>query len=157
MTRRISTLALFSSLMLFGLSSASAEEPASGGLDSLLDNMPTIESKAAPVEEAAPVEAEVDLASYIKDCRAAVLAKWAPKAKVIKKNPTMEAQILVKLGEDGSILSLSPAKMSDNKSFDESAIEALNAATPLPAPPTALIQEAERGIVIIFSAAKYGK
>lgn len=158
MTHWFTPLALLLALSSLSASAAWADEPTSSeGLNSMLDNVPTIESKPVPTAEEKPEEVQVDLASYIKDCRAAVLAKWTPGAKLIKKHPQMEAQILIKIGEDGSILSLSPAKLSGNKSFDASAIEALNAASPLPVPHPSLALEAERGIVIIFSAAKYGK
>ena len=124
-------------------------------LQKLLDNLPTIESKAPPPAETdKPVEeVSIDLPTYTKGVRDAILANWHPKEKLVVKHPSLAAQLLVKVNADGTIKDVVAVKLSDNKKFDKSAVDAVFSTTQVGVPPVSLAGTVESGVLVNFIAA----
>ncbi len=123
----------------------------------LLNKIPTIEQKAPePAEEEAPAEvdslAEDGLEVYSERCRSHVLAGFKAPGSAARKNPEIQARVVVKLHGDGSYMGLSMTESSGDKGFDKAVIKALQAAEPLPKPPVTLRNEVARGISVVFTA-----
>jgi len=131
-----------------------AGEPASTEIKNLLDNIPQIENKAAPEQaEKPPADAEpIDFTAYMDDVRKAILVHWNPSSGSLKKHPSAEAQVLVKVDDNGNITEVGMIQPSGEKSFDKSVLKALDATDTVPAPVPAMAGDAARGIVVTFSA-----
>ncbi len=152
----ITTLSLITTLCLVGATPARAQDDAaSGDLQKLLDNLPTIETKEAPPPEKPAEEPEegMDLPAYVAEVRATVLANWNPSPKLIQKNPSLSCQMLVKIGEDGTVGDVIMTQPSGNKKFDQSAGDAALATAKVLAPSYGLRGTAASGILVNFVAA----
>lgn len=123
-------------------------------LQKLLDNLPTIESKAPPPEEKPPEVVEsIDLPTYTRGVREAILANWFPKAKIVEKHPSLAVQLLVKINADGTIKDTVAVKLSGNKKFDKSAVDAVFSTPSVAVPPISLQGTVESGVLVNFVAA----
>ena len=132
---------------------------AQDSLDKLLNDIPDVPNAENPQEEeeAAPEESlEAELPAYVKAVRRAVLDQWAPKAKVVKKNPKAKSQFLVKLDIEGQRIGVSAVELSGVKSFDSSVYEAIMTAS-YPKPPPQILSDVERGVVVTITSRAYGK
>lgn len=142
--------------LLLATPALAQEGGGSGDLQKLLDNLPTIEQKEAPPPEAPKSEEEevgMSMPTYVAEVRKAVLASWNPSPKLIEKNPRLTCQMLVKIGEDGSVGDVVMVQSSGNKKFDKSAGDAALATTSVLAPPDSLRGMAAQGVLVNFVAA----
>jgi TonB family protein len=140
-----------------GLAVVAPAAHAADDLDKLLNNIPDAEiEQTVPDEEADKPPEPVPLPVYVKSVRAHIQQAWAPKIKVLKKNPKAKFSVLVKVDADGNMVGFSVMEPSGIKAFDRSVLEALaNAPTPLPRPPVDLVGTAGQGLVIDFKARQY--
>ena len=153
MTRTFMALSAFASMLAAPVAFAQDD------LGKLLDELPEIpnaEKQEDPEDAAPPPEAEASLPVYIKSVRAAVIAQWQPKPKVIKKNPKAKVQFLVKIDINGEMTAVAPVELSGVKSFDQSVLDAI-ANTTFPAPPAHILSDVERGVVVKVGARSYKK
>lgn len=123
---------------------------AQGGIDDLLNNIPTIENPEAEEEKPAEVP-DVPFTTYVDQVRTQVLASWKPKAGTIKKNPSIETRLVLLIDESGQVQSLKPMVLSGDKKYDQSAVDAVNDAGDMPAPAPNLRTLAQEGVVVIFN------
>ena len=130
---------------------AAAEDDLSKVLDDIpeVPNAEKAEDKDA--ETASPAEEEAALPAYVKSVRKSVLAAWQPKAKIIKKNPKIKTQFLVKIDISGNMTGVSAVELSGVKAFDQSVLDAIANAT-FEAPPPHILSDVERGVVITIPA-----
>lgn len=128
-------------------------------LQKLLDSIPTIETKAPPPVEAPKVEEQgMDLPTYVAEVQKTILANWQPSPKLVEKHPTLTAQLLVKINEDGTIADVVAVQLSGNKKFDKSAVAAVFATPSVTVPTISLRATAQSGVLVNFvAAAKRGK
>jgi TonB family protein len=146
-------------LASFAFFASTAQAQEDDEINDLLKSIPTIESKPDPNEEARKAEEakkaaeEADsLPAYLKVARQHILQTWSPNLKTCKKSPELTTKFMLKVAADGAVQHISLVQSSENKGFDQSALDAISAAGKLPAPPEGLAYEAERGIVIEFRA-----
>lgn len=145
------------SLMFLVASSAAFAGDDAAAIDDLLKSIPTIETKRsdadiAAEERKAVLDARVSYDSYVTTVQADVLAQWKPSKRLLKSDPPLEAQLSVKIAPDGSVSDVGAVMLSGNKKWDQSALDAINAASPLPPPPDNLVEEARQGVVVRFNA-----
>lgn len=144
------------SLLLLAMSPAAFAGDEAGGIDDLLKSIPTIETKRSDADVAAEerqivLDARVSYDSYVITVQSAVLAQWKPSNRLLKTEPPLEAQLSVKIAPDGAVSDVGAVVLSGNKKWDQSALDAINDASPLPAPPDTLLEEAHQGVVVRFN------
>jgi periplasmic protein TonB len=66
------------------------------------------------------------------------------------KTNNLNALVLVKISDDGSISELNISQSSGNAEFDELALNSVRTAAPFPAPPVAVREVLESGIILSF-------
>ncbi len=94
-----------------------------------------------------------ELARYVAQCRAAILANWKPLPAIIAAHPEYKVQLRVTVSSNGTIGKPQISKGSGDSSFDASAISAVSRTANLPAPPTRYAKSAADGVMITLSAA----
>ena len=94
-------------------------------------------------------------AEYYALIRGRINREWITAPKLFDQSEALRAQLLVIIDKDGTVTSTEFVESSGNYSFDLSAKRAVEHASPLPAPPAALQQEAVgEGFLIEFSPSK---
>jgi TonB family protein len=149
-------------LMLFASSSAAFAGDDAAAIDDLLKSIPTIETKRSDADLAAEarqtvLDSRVSYDSYVITVQSHVLAQWKPSQRLLKSEPPLEAQLSVKIAADGTVSDVGAVMLSGNKKWDQAALDAVNAASPVPAPPDTLLVEAGQGVVVRFSPATVAK
>jgi TonB family protein len=128
-------------------------EPASGEIRNLLDSIPEIANPEQPAAQAPPPPSEpLSFPDYVDDVRAAVLARWEPSRGMIEKNHKLESQVLFRIAEEGSIIEVVSIEPSGDRKFEKSVLKAIQQVERVPAPPPAFTGDAERGVIVTFSA-----
>jgi hypothetical protein len=139
--------------LLLGVGVAQADED----IGALLDSIPEIvapepevvEGEAKPLP---PPEEQESFPAYSERVRAAVLAAWSPKKKVIDKDRRASIQLMIKVSEAGEVVDVVAIELSGNKKFDASVLDAIQAAD-VPEPPSTLVSQTERGMMLTIRAA----
>lgn len=131
---------------------------ADGGVDDLLKSLPTIENPAAKAESQAPAPPpDMPFTDYVEMVRKQVLAGFQPKAGSVKKNPGIEARLVVQIDEAGAVSAIKPMVLSGDKKYDQAAVRAVEGAGTLPAPPPNLHSLAAAGVVVVFNGREWAK
>ena len=135
-------------------STAWADDAGSGSVDDLLDSIPDITTKEEPeAEKAAPEPVDVlSLPEYVRLARKTVLATWQPSDKIVRKQPNLVTEMLIKIDPDGTISDISMVQSSGNKKFDKSAYAAITTTARIEAPPASLSDNVGNGVVVTFEA-----
>ncbi len=146
---RLSLTLLLPLLMATGGTAVAQDD--GGGIDDLLGSIPEIAAEE-PVDEKPKPPPEVTFPQYTSDVSATVLAAWQPKKSALK-DARAQAQLGIKIDENGQITDIRAIKLSGHKKFDQSCLDAINAADTLASPPPPLRDAAADGVVVTFSAA----
>ena len=127
---------------------------ASGDLQKLLNSIPDIQTAPTPPPaDQKPAEDEsMDLPQYTSMVREAIYAHWQPDTKLVAKNPNLGAQLLVKVNEDGSLQAPVAIKLSGNKKFDKSIVDAVFSTPSVKAPGPGMRGTVADGIIVTFVA-----
>lgn len=148
---------LITLLLLISATPAFADDSgASGDLQKLLDNLPTVQTKEAPPPEKEKVEEEdaVDLPTYMAEIRNAIFANWTLSPKAAAKDPRLSCQLLVKVNNDGTFGDVVMIQPSGNKKFDKLAGDAVFATPGVTPPPVSLAAAVGAGVPVTFVAAQ---
>lgn len=98
-----------------------------------------------------------ELVQYRSQVRSKIIREWVRTA-VGGNGETMRARILVRINASGAVISRSFAKTSGDPAFDNSALRAVERASPLPPPPPSAQYEAlNEGFVVDFSSRMLGR
>ena len=94
-------------------------------------------------------------AQYYALIRERINREWITAPKLFTESEDLKAQLVVMIGEDGTVTSIEFETSSGNYSFDLSAKRAVERASPLPSPPATLKDEVvDEGFLIEFSPTK---
>lgn len=125
-----------------------------GSLDDLLNRIPDIENAAAE-EAQAPEVPDKPFTEYVDEVRTQVLAQWKPKKGTVKKNPSIETRLALVIDPQGQVTELKAMVLSGDKKYDQSCVDAVNAAGDVPAPAPNLVSLANEGIIVVFSGKEW--
>ena len=141
---------LFLTLLMAPSGTALAQDDG-GGIDDLLGSIPEIVEEK-PVDEEPKPPPEITFPQYTAAVSATVLASWSPKKSALK-DARAQTQLGVKIDDNGQITDIRAIKLSGSKKFDQSCLDAINAAGGFEPPPPPLRDAAADGVVVTFSAA----
>jgi colicin import membrane protein len=109
----------------------------------------------SPTGEVSP--RDPGFASYQGQVRSKIVREWIRTTAGGESEP-LRARILVRINASGNVISRSLAKSSGDASFDNSALRAVDRASPLPPPPPGIQAEAlTEGFVVDFSSRMLGR
>ncbi len=116
------------------------------------------EGLATGVEEGTASEASVG-DEYATAIAAAIRKHWTVPAELVAEGDLakLEAEVRIKITEDGALSGEALTRPSGNSYFDDSCLQAVKAAATVPPPPARLVQRAARGFSIVFAGKDVGR
>ena len=102
--------------------------------DHLAKSIAKLEQTAGPEERSSDSGIGVTLGEHLYKLQVneKIKSSWNYPRERVRRNPNLEALVLVRVNRDGSVLALSLSKSSGDRFFDESVINAVERAKPLP-------------------------
>lgn len=122
-------------VLLLAALSARADD----GVDTLLQNIPTIEQKAEAPAAPPPPPPELDRAGYARLVQGHLLGALALTDKEKQKHAAARVTLLVKIDAQGGLTQAVLTESSGDKRFEKRVLASLEAAAPYPAPPAAFV------------------
>jgi TonB family protein len=102
--------------------------------------------------------ADPEFANYQSQVRSKIIREWVRTHTGGAEGDPLRTRVVVRINASGNVISTSFAKRSGDASFDQSALRAVERASPLPPPPAIVMAEAlNEGFVVDFSSRMLGR